>query len=427
MLPRRQAVLLEWLIAAVVGAVLLKLSDWMVPPATAAFPGHGERFVAMVNDPFAFTGDFPHRVLWPLLANLVGRLGVAPPVFTQVCNAALLAVVFWFCRQRRAAWLDASLVTAAIAASGAVLVYKPMACYSDTLNLLLLVLSVHFVARPIVFWGLVLLAGLSHEMVFFFAPWLLWLRVHAGGGTWRRDGAALAMTFALYAGWRLFVGAMVPAAAAGAPAASYDAWYYFFHSFWVPWLLPGLWALWLLVVLAEFGPLLALAVVSWRCREPSMGGRLGLWLYFGCVLAMMMLAYDVMRFATFACLPVLLGSLALLRQAAMRLWFVGILVASIATYVWQHPVPSQQGGAIFTRVGPEMFAWVIPRVKEGQRVTWSDAMDVQLQSLSQHASVWITVVAAAVGIVALGLWLARYVGSASSSGSEPRTQRNASP
>src|SRR5688572_28142396 len=166
----------EWLVTACAGAVLLWLSDLLVPPSTVPFPGHGERFVVMVEAPLDFAGMFPQRILWPLLAHAAGWLGLGPVAFSQVCNGALLAVVFWFCRQRRASRLAAGVVTAAVAVSGAVLVYKPMTCLSDSLVLSLLLLAVHFVARPYAFWGIVLLASLGHEMVFFFAPWLVWLR-----------------------------------------------------------------------------------------------------------------------------------------------------------------------------------------------------------------------------------------------------------
>src|SRR5262245_28700657 len=178
---RGRKYLISWLAAAAVGAVVLWLSDLLQPPSAVAFAGHGEYFQAMTVDPLSLHGAFPHRILWPLLAHLLGLGGPRAPVFSQVCNGAFLAVVFWFCRQRGARVLDALLVTGACAATGAVLVYKPMACYSDTLMFLLLLLAVHFVARPVVFWGLVLLASSSHEMVFFFAPWLVYLRCQAGG------------------------------------------------------------------------------------------------------------------------------------------------------------------------------------------------------------------------------------------------------
>ena len=149
-----------------------------------------------------------------------------------------------------------------------------MACYSDTLDLLLLLLAVHHVRRPMAFWSLVLLGALSHELMLFFAPWLLWLRLQ-NGGAWRREAVALAAVVGLYGAWRLSVNAL--------GGGAYDASYYVNNAFWVPWLLPALWFLLLLVVLAEFGPLLLLLAIDQRRGAVSMGGRTGAWLYLACI------------------------------------------------------------------------------------------------------------------------------------------------
>jgi hypothetical protein len=305
--------------------------------------GHPARFVAMVAQPFAFDGAFPQRILWPLLAHLAGWFGIGPLGFSRVCSAALLIVVCWFCRQHGARWLDAVLITAAVAASGATLVYKPQACLSDPLNLLLLVLTVHFAVRPRVFWALVLLAAFSHEMVFFFAPWLLWLR-HSVGGRLTRDGACLFATLAAYGAWRWLVKAMLPA---NAPAVAYDAVYYVFSNFWVPFGMPAMWMLWAFVVVAEFGPLLALVPAAPRAAA-GIGGRSGAWLYAACVLALMLLAYDVFRFASFVFLPMVLGGLQLVGTARGRVVVVLLVGAAAVSYAWQHPIPSEQGGRTFT-------------------------------------------------------------------------------
>lgn len=386
----------EWLLAAAVGAGLLRLSDLLVAPWPTPFEGHGEAFAAMVRDPFACTGPFPQRVLWPLLARIAGAVGVSPPQFSQVCNAALLAVVFWFARRRTGSVPDALFATAPLAASGAVLVYKRMACFSDTLNLLLLVLLVHFAARRAVFWALVLLSALSHELVFFFAPWLVYLRCH-NGGRWPRELLCLSVVLGVYGAFR-------------APLqGQYGLAYYLEHNFWVPWGLPSLWALWGLVVLVEFGPLLAPAVAAWRRGElatPSaLGGRWGPWLYLAGLLPLMLLAYDVMRFAAFAFLPVLLGCLALLRRPGGQWLLVGLTALACPTYLLLHPVPSEQGGRHFTEVSghilaPDMVPLLLSR-------TPGDALAFTVELLRRT---WPIAVGGCVGaalVVVAGLWLAR--------------------
>ncbi len=427
MAERRAGVerLVEWLVAGCAGAALLCLSDLLVPPSPVPFGagqrGHGECFVEMAQAPLQFTGMFSQRVLWPLLAHAAGWLGVGPIAFSQVCNGALLAVVFWFCRQRGASRPDATLVTAAVAASGAVLVYKPMACLSDSLVLLLLVLAVHFVARAFVFWALVLVAALAHEMVFFFAPWLVWLRCRGGNGSLRRDGALLAGALAAYAAWRALVAVLTPA---GAPVAKYDAIFYITQNFWVPWGLPAMWLLWALVVLAEFGPLLAVTAWAWRRGELGMGGRLGPWLYLACVLSLMLLAYDVMRFSTFAFLPLVLGGRQLVRSRPGRHAMLALIVASCCTYVWHHPIPGEQGGRQFTDVSGHIRELLLAGKGLGTPgEAWSFALELLVRT-------W-PVAAAAAGSAAvvamLAVLLARYVDTANDAGGEPRTMRNASP
>jgi hypothetical protein len=100
MVPRRLHALVEWTAAVAVGGVLLLLAGLLVRPALAPEPtSQGDDFVAQVAAPFAFDGKLPHRVLWPLLAHVASRLGIGAVAFSQACSGALLAVVFWFCRQ----------------------------------------------------------------------------------------------------------------------------------------------------------------------------------------------------------------------------------------------------------------------------------------------------------------------------------------
>lgn len=395
----------EWLLAAAVGCALWWLSEWLVPAAQAPFGagnrGHGWIFAEMSRAPFELTGDFPQRKLWPTLAWLFGKVGVTPVVFSQACSAALLAVVFWFARRRRLAVPDASLVTAAIAASGAVLVYKPMTCFSDSLNLLLLVLLVHFAARPFVFWPLVFVSALSHELVFFFAPWLVYLRCK-NGGVWWREGLALAFVLGAYL---LFRAPM---------ASSYGISYYLEKNFWVPWLLPALWALWLLVVVVEFGPLLLF--IGWGAgsrgalaQRDAFGGRWGLWLYVAGMLPLMLLAYDVMRFATFLFLPVLLGAIAATRAARGRVALVVALVAACASYSWLHPNPAEQGGRHFTEIAADVFGKAVPiAVRSGPGpFPFGEAVDLQVGMMRSWWGTFALFGAGAVALLALGRALAR--------------------
>ena len=342
----------EWLVAATVGCGLLLLSNLIVAPAAEPFPGHGERFAAMAQDPFAFAGEFPQRILWPILAWLFAFVGVGPVAFSSVCNGALLAVVFWFARSRTGSVRSAFLVASATAASGAVLVYKPMMCFSDTLNLLLLVLLVHFANRAKVFWPLVVLTAFSHELVFFFTPWLIYLRLKNGGRFWAEVGF-WGVSVGVYGAFRVVLKVFNL-------TGPYDSSYYFENAIWVPWGLPAIWMLWGFVVVVEFGPLLIGMFFANRCGElarPSgMGGRWWPWLYFPSLLALMLLAYDVMRFAPLVFPPVLLGLVALVAGPGGRGKLAAIVALQVGCYIWLHPIASEQGGRHFTEVSQSVLA-----------------------------------------------------------------------
>jgi len=400
--PRRTT-LQDLLAAALVGGVLMLLACVLTTPANVPFPGHGEYFAAQAADPFSLVGRFPQRILWPVLAFFAGAVGIGPAAFSQVCSGALLATVFWFCRRHGARSLDATLITAGVAATGAVQLYQVMTCHSDTLNWILLLLLVHHAGRPAVFWPLVFVSALSHEMVFSMAPWLVWLRRHAGGHV-VREVACLVATGAAYAGWSTFVRTF------GA-GQSFDIAYYVQEN----WLVLGtlaLWVLFALLLVCEFGPLLA--IVAWGFRQDlALGGRAGTWIYAACVLGMMAFAYDVQRFACHAFLPLVLASLRWLTTGRSRALYATLLALGMGTYVAFHWIPWQAGGWPYER------AWHYVLTLEAHAPGTRQRFFTVVLPHLWIATLLFTAFAAA--IVGFGLWLRR------DQDLEPRTMRNASP
>lgn len=381
-----------------VGGALLLLSNLLVAPATAPFPGHGVRFANMAEAPFAFAGEFPQRILWPLLAWLFGHLGVGTVLFSSVCNGALLAVVFWFARRRTDSLIAALLVAAAVAASGAVLVYKSMMCFSDTLNLLLMVLLIHFADRGRVFWSLVLLTAFSHELVFFFSPWLVYLRL-CNGGQWWPEVSKWGGCLLIYGGFRVVLKLT-------GNTGPYDTAYYFDNAIWVPWGLPAIWMLWGFVVVVEFGPLLTGLFFAARrgvlAQPAGMGGRWWQWLFWPSLLSLMLLAYDVMRFAPLVFPPVLLGLLALVRRRSGCAILTALLVVQAGFYLWLHPVASEQGGRHFTEVSGQVLANI--GLLESRQP--GDALQFTWVLLGQFWFYALLALVALVAFVLLGRWLA---------------------
>ena len=156
-------------------------------------------------------------------------------------------------------------------------------------------------------------------------------------------------------------------------ASSYGVAYYLQKNFWLPWLLPALWALWALVVAVEFGPLLLLLGPGLGGR--ALGGRVGGWLYLAGILALMMLAYDVMRFAAFVFLPVLVGAVAFARTTVGREVLLHLVLVAVAVYPLTHPVATEQGGRAFTEIAGQVFARVLPHAAAGGPVPATPAFE----------------------------------------------------
>jgi hypothetical protein len=405
----------EYFEAAAAGALVLGAAALMTVPSTTPFAGHGHDFALQSADPLSLTGAFPQRILWPLLAWATGLEGGRSPIFSQVCNWLLLATVFWFCRRRGAVAANALLITLAVGLTGAVQLYQVLTCHSDTLNWVLMLLLVHHVSRPLVFWPLVLLTALSHEMIFFFAPWLLYVRREAGGRL-PLEIASLAAVVAIYQGWRLFVKGV-------GKVQGYDVAYYL-HNHWLPWGTPGLWLLWIMLLLVEFGPLLAVIGWAWRTDRlgvvPGRSGRWGPWLYLACTLSLMVFAYDVHRFASYAFLPLVLGSLRFLELPSSRPVYVVLLGATVVSYVAMHWVPLAGGWVYHFASDRLLHALHVDGVAD-----YSRFFTVFLPGVWWQASCFAV---AAAGIAALSVGLARrFPQPEGGAAGALRTNRSASP
>ena len=173
------------------------------------------------------------------------------------------------------------------------------------------------------------------------------------GGRWRTEILRWAAAVGIYGAFRIVLKLT-------GNTGPYDAGYYFDHAFWVPWCLPAIWFLWGFVVLVEFGPLLVALAFGARTNalaQPSaMGGRLWPWLFWPSLLSLMLLAYDVMRFAPLVLPPLLLGLVALVNAPRGRVWLLVLVVLQAASYVVLHPIPSEQGGRHFTEVTGQINA-----------------------------------------------------------------------
>src|SRR5688572_18726422 len=160
------------LLAALGGAACYGISCVLVAPGTVDTP-FGVQWQDMSAAPFELRGQFPHRILAPLLAHCIGMGGEHFLLFVRGLAVLLLGTVFFFCRRRGAAAVDASLITLAIALTAAIQMYKQhWVGYVDPLCYALFFCTWLAAGRPVVFWALFLANLFNHELAAFLLPWL---------------------------------------------------------------------------------------------------------------------------------------------------------------------------------------------------------------------------------------------------------------
>lgn len=319
------------LIAAAVGYCVHQLTTLWLPSKELPNDFHRQlafhtQWVLMSEDPFAFVGQFPHRLLSPFLAHLVGLDGERFFTFTELCSVLLLALVFHTARVRGARPFDALLVAIAIGSTGALQIYKvQFAGYVDNLGFALFLLALLAVRHTPVFWSLFLLNLLNHEVAFFFAPWFLFVRWQAGA-RWTTDAIALLAVGGLYFAWRQYVGAH-------ATQWSYNAGYFLDNAF-VPYTFAWLWLLAGVHWLVRFGPLLT--VLVWHGSRPRPDHeRWHTLLIGGSALGVFFFAYDVMRHSNLLFVPLLIASVRFLDGSLRARVLYALLTAGTIAVYWQ--------------------------------------------------------------------------------------------
>lgn len=324
--PARPAWLVEFAMAFAVG-VLAYLVSFVIKPQVMVPNNFGTFWQQMSVAPFAFVGDFPHRMLGPLIAHYLGMGGPLWVPFTQLTSVVFLCVVFRVARWRGAEAIDAVLITFAIALTGAVQSYKSgMVGYVDNLGYTITLCIWMSARRPWLFWPLLLIDLVNHEMVGFFLPWFLWLRRQAGGRI-RTDVIGMVVVFGLYYAYRKYVGAH-------APAWRYDADYFQKHLF-LPFTFVYLWFLAAVHQLQMYGPMLV--VVIWHAlRMRPDFERMHTLLIVGGFLTIFFVAYDVSRHSNMIFIPMLIASVRFLGTRRSRFAYVALIgaAAGLSDYAW---------------------------------------------------------------------------------------------
>ena len=314
--PTAKRVVVDLLLAVAFGWVGYVVSCWLVSPVGVAI-SFGEQWQAMSKDPFALYGQFPHRVLAPFVAWLIGCGGDGYLAFTHGLHVALLASVFFTVVRLRGRYIDACLITFAIAITAPVQLYKQhWSGYTDPLCYSLFLWMMLVARQPFVFWALFLANLMNHELAVFMVPWLWFLR-RRQDSRWRLDLVCMAVALAIYAGFYLWVKSKAD------QTYSVD---YFLKN---PLFPGGTFAVWNLAAVhytCAFGPVLA--VLAWHQHtNRQQGERWHLWLTVLGILVIFCIAFDWARHSNLLLIPLVVAATRFLAVGNQhRCIFAGVLV-----------------------------------------------------------------------------------------------------
>jgi hypothetical protein len=295
-------------LTVVAGWAAFRISYWMLPPEHHTW-SFGDDFAKMSLAPFAGEGPFPHRILGPLLAHVLGLAGERYWMFSHAVLVTFLACVFGTARHRGCSHAGAMMLTLVISITGAVEVFKGYVGYTEPLSFVVLLASAALVRRTGWFWALQFVGLLNHENLLFFWPWLLDRKAREGGGLRRGDWIGAGIVLAAYGLERslLTTGIHSVGFYLGDQKLSFIA---------------GAWILAVLAIVVYFGVLpLLLAWHAWFAgwRQAGRGIVLAVAAFFG----MTFFANDLQRFVGFLAIPLVFAGIHMLRQPR------GVLVVAV--------------------------------------------------------------------------------------------------
>jgi hypothetical protein len=350
-----RTVALDLVLAVAIGSLCYWGSCFLVWP-DATSKGFGIQWEMMSQDPFGLVGQLPQRILAPLLGWLSGCGGQPHYVpFTRGLAVFFLATIAFYCRRRGANAVDAALVTAAVALTSPIQMYKwHWVGYSDPLQYALCfwMLLASKRSAPL-FWGLYLLNLLTHELAVFLLPWFWFVRREAAMPR-RGDAIGAAVSVGLYLAFYQWV-------KANAQQQAYSADYFLSHP-----LFPGgsvvVWALAGVHWVVAFGPILA--VIAWHQHRPEFGSeRRHLWLVLAGIVVIFCIAFDWNRHSNLVVIPMVLAALRFL-AAGHRVAFVALAALGAWLMTRWNPWPSVSWPT-HTVVDPAILNGVVVLLPDG--------------------------------------------------------------
>ncbi|HEX5052099.1 MAG TPA: hypothetical protein VFZ65_10025 [Planctomycetota bacterium] len=358
--PLRPAVL--WPLALAVGVGVFFVTC-LTEPAETHTLNFGTEYGEMAKAPFALLGKFPHRLLAPLVAHVLGLAGERYWMFAHGCTMLLIAMIFATAERHGARPWQALLLTTVIGFTGTIQIYKGHVGYPDPITWALMLATILAVRRPVLFWSLQFLNVMHHEQILFFWPWLLYWRHRDDWRTaksWLPDVLGGAVAAGAYYLWCAYVHHHAPTQLL--TTEHYEKVNYF------PIGTIGLTALNLLSTYIWFGALPV--IIAWHVFFD--GWRrvgFGVALYLVSLHAVFGVAHDVYRFTCFLFVPLLFAGLRLMTQRAGWVTLLGIGLLSAVAIKRQAPVFEEIGTAVLVEqtangpaVRPEPVMTIVPEV-----------------------------------------------------------------
>ncbi|MEO6598023.1 MAG: hypothetical protein ABIP94_25040 [Planctomycetota bacterium] len=349
----RPAVL--WPLALLVGTGVFFLTC-LVEPAETHTLNFGAEYGEMAKAPLALVGKFPHRVLGPLVAHVLGFAGERYWMFAHGCTALLIAMIFAAAVHFGARWWQAMLLTTVIAFTGTIQIYKGHVGYPDPITFLLLTATLMAARRPGLFWSLQALNLLNHEQILFFWPWLLYWRHRSGGEVGGARGLPDVVGGVVVASAYVLLRLVVGAEAQGQTLtmAHYLGLTYF------PVGTLGLAVLNLGSTFIWFGLLPVL--IFWHAfADGWQRAGAGIVLFVLCQHAMFGVAHDVYRFTCFLFVPLLFAGLRLVQRPHGAIILAALGAASVGAIVLQREVFVKIAITVMQNL-PDTVPAIVPKV-----------------------------------------------------------------
>lgn len=172
-----------WII--ILSLILMIAAGIYVRPGTN-YVGHGTAFEALCKNPLDLRNGngLGYRIMTPLICWSIGLRGREFIIINLLFAAITIALTYQYFRNRATESGDALFAAICVTFSSVILVTIYYAGFCDALTWLAIFLAWRWRARWYLFYPLFAIGVLNHEIVFFLAPWLIFLKIAESNRRW---------------------------------------------------------------------------------------------------------------------------------------------------------------------------------------------------------------------------------------------------